>query len=47
VLVAILAKAAMYRKVVEPTGKLVLSTPPPAAPDSPENMEFYTEEEKS
>lgn len=47
VLVAILAKAAMYRKVVEPTGELVLSTPPPAAPDSPENMEFYSEEEKS
>ena len=46
VLVAILAKAVMYRKVIEPTGQLVISSPTPATPDSPENTPFYSEEEK-
>lgn len=46
VLAAILAKAVMYRKVLEPTGRLVLSEPPPAADDTPEETEYYEEEEK-
>lgn len=46
VLAAILAKAVMYRKVLEPTGRLALSVPPMPAQESPEDTEFYIEEEK-
>lgn len=45
VLIAILAKAVMYRKLIEPTGKLVISSPSATAPNSPEETDFYTEEE--
>ncbi len=45
VLIAILAKAAMYRKVIEPTGRLVITPPPARMQQSPEDTEFYTEEE--
>lgn len=44
VLAAILAKAVMYRKVVAPTGKIVLSEPTPTPPDSPERVEFYNDD---
>ncbi len=46
VLAAILAKAVMYRKVLEPTGRVVFTEPQAAATDSPEETEFYNEEEK-
>lgn len=46
VLAAILAKAVMYRKVIEPTGRLTISEPPDITPDAPENTDFYIEEEQ-
>lgn len=46
VLCAILAKAVMYRKIIEPTGKLVISTPSAPAETSPENIEFFSEGEQ-
>lgn len=45
VLIAILAKAVMYNKVIEPTGKLVISTPQPSTDTTPENIEFFNEED--
>lgn len=44
VLAAILAKAAMYRKVIAPTGKLVLEKT--AAADSSQTAEVYSENQK-
>ena len=44
VLIAILAKAVMYHKIIEPTGRLVI-TPPPANEQCMENTELCAEEE--
>lgn len=46
VLAAILAKAVMYRKVIAPTGQLIITAPPPPAPDSPENTDYFNDEEQ-